>query len=103
MRLPSQLLRQHVWVRDRTEDLGDGPGYAPRRRVRCRVDWKTQLMRTPDGEDITVIGTIMVRPEVPPITVGAEVEVDGDKRTAMAVTPIYGPGARLAGRTVGVQ
>lgn len=103
MRISSQLLRQHVQVRDRTEDLGDGPGYEPARRVRCRVDWRQQMMRGPDGEDITVMGTLVMRPEVKPITVGAEVVIDGDARTAMAVTPIYGPGAKLAGRTVGVQ
>lgn len=90
-------------VRDRTEDLGDGPGYEPARRVRCRVEMKQQLMRTAEGEDITVVGTLLIRPETKPITVGAEVTIDGDARTAMAVTPIYGPGARLAGRIVGVQ
>lgn len=103
MRVPSQLLRQHVQVRDLTEDLGDGPGYQPTRRVRCRVDWKQQMMRGPDGTDITVTGTLLIRPETTPITVGAEVTIDGDARTAMAVTPIYGPGAKLAGRLVGVQ
>lgn len=101
-RVPSQLLRQHVQVRDRTEDLGDGPGYAPSRRVRCRVDWKTQLVRGPDGEDITVVGTMLVRPDVL-IAAGAEVTVDGDARTAVAVTPLYGPGSKLAGRTVLLQ
>jgi hypothetical protein len=103
VRVPSQLLRQHVTVRDRTEDLGDGAGYEATRRVRCRVDWKQQLMRGPDGTDITVVGTLLIRPETKPITVGAEVTIDGDARTAMAVTPLYGPGAKLAGRVVGVQ
>lgn len=98
-RVPSQLLRQHVTVRDRTEDTGDGPGYADSRRIRCRVDWRTQLVRTPDGEDITVVGTLLIRPDTQ-IAAGAEVTVDGDARTAVAVTPIYGPGAKLAGRTV---
>lgn len=99
MRVPSQLLRQHVKVRDRTEDYGDGPGYSPERRIRCRLDWRTQLVRTSTGEDITVVGTMLVRPETP-ISAGAEVTVDGDTRTAVDVVPIYGPGAKLAGRTV---
>lgn len=102
MRVPSQLLRQHVQVRDRTEDYGDGPGYSSPRRVRCRIDWKTQLVRTPDGEDITVVGTMLVRPDVT-LTVGSQVTVDGDTRTVHAVTPLYGPGAKLAGRVATIQ
>lgn len=102
MRVPSQLLRQHVQVRDRTEDLGDGPGYGDSWRLRCRVDWGRRLERGPQGEDITVVGTLLVRPGRYPDT-GAEVTVDGDARTVVAVTPIYGPGAKLAGRTVLLQ
>ena len=99
VKVPSQLLRQHVYVEDRTEDYGDGPGYAAARRIRCRIDWRTQLVRTPDGEDITVVGTLLVRPETA-IAVGALVTVDDDKRTVVGVTPLWGPGAKLAGRTV---
>lgn len=102
MRIPSQLLRQHVQVRDRTADLGDGPGWGAARRIRCRVDWGTKLARTAEGEDITVVGTLTIRPETS-VTVGAEVTVDGDARTVVAVTPIYGPGSKLAGRTVLIQ
>lgn len=102
MRVPSQLLRQHVQVQDRTEDLGDGPGYASKRRVRCRVDWRTQLARTPDGEDITIVGTLTIRPEST-IPVGALVTIDGDTRTVVGVAPLWGPGAKLAGRTVMIQ
>lgn len=102
MRVPSQLLRQHAQVEDRTEDLGDGPGYAAARRIRCRADWRQQLMRTPQGEDITVMGTLLVRPDTS-VPVGARVTIDDDARTVVAVTPIYGPGAKIAGRTVGLQ
>lgn len=97
-KVPSQLLRQHVTVNDRTEDMGDGPRYGPDRRVRCRIDWKTQLVRTSTGEDITVVGTMVVRPETV-LTAGAQVTVDGDQRMLVDVVPIYGPGAKLAGRT----
>lgn len=102
MRIPSQLLRQHVTVRDRTEDTGDGPGYADPRRIRCRVDWKTQLVRSSTGEDITVVGTMLIRPDTA-IAAGAEVTVDGDARMVVDVVPVYGPGAKLAGRTVLLQ
>lgn len=99
MRVPSQLLRQHVTVQDRTEDLGDGPGYGPSRRIRCRIDWGTRLERTSQGEDVTVVGKLLVRPDVT-IAAGARVTVDGDARTVMEVTPVFGPGAKLAGREV---
>ncbi|TFV91405.1 hypothetical protein [Blastococcus sp. CT_GayMR16] len=102
MRVPSQLLRQHVQVRDRTEDLGDGPGYGTSRRVRCRLDWRTQLVRTSSGEDITVVGTMLIRPETS-LAAGAEVTIDGDARTVVDVVPIFGPGAKLAGRTGLIQ
>lgn len=102
MRVPSQLLRQHAQVEDRTEDHGDGPGYAPARRIRCRVDWRTQLVRTPEGEDITVVGTAIIRPETT-VTVGARITIDGDPRTVVAVVPIFGPGAKIAGRKVMIQ
>lgn len=102
MRVPSQLLRQQVTVRDRTEDLGDGPGYAPTRRIRCRIDWKTQLVRTATGEDITVVGTGIIRPETR-LAAGAEITVDGDARTVAEVVPIFGPGAKLAGRKFLIQ
>lgn len=98
MRVPSQLLRQHVQVRDRTEDYGDGPGWTAARRVRCRIDWKTRLVRTSTGEDITVVGTMLVRPDVA-LSAGAEVTVDGDARTLVDVVPIFGPGGKLAGRS----
>ena len=102
MRLPSQALRQTVVVNDRGEDLGDGPTWGPDRVVRCRADWGRTLVRGPQGDDITVTGTLEVRPEVS-IDVGARVTIDGDTRVVFAVTPIYGPGARLAGRKVLAQ
>lgn len=102
MRVPSQLLRQHMLVRDRTEDTGDGPGYGEQRRVRCRIDWRTQLARTSQGEDITVLGTALIRPETQ-VSAGAEVTIDGDARTAVDVVPIFGPGSKIAGRTVLIQ
>lgn len=102
MRVPSQLLRQHVQVRDRTEDMGDGPSYGPSRRIRCRIDWKTQLVRTSSGEDITVVGEGVIRPETQ-LAAGAEMTVDGDARTVADVVPIYGPGAKLAGRKFLIQ
>lgn len=99
MRTPSQFLRQTVTVQDRTEDLGEGPGYADPRPLRCRVDWGRTLVQGAQGEDITVSGTLVIRPE-DTVDVGALVTVDGDRRTVIAVTPIYGPGSNLAGRTV---
>lgn len=101
-KVPSQLLRQHVIVNDRTEDMGDGPGYGPDRRVRCRIDWRTQLVRTSTGEDVTVLGTMVVRPETT-LVAGSQVTVDGDKRTLVDVVPLFGPGSKLAGRTGLIQ
>jgi hypothetical protein len=101
VRVPSQFLRQTVTVQDRTQ-TSDGPVWGPERTVRCRVDWGRTLVRTPTGDDITVAGAILVRPDVD-IAVGSRVTIDGDKRTLFSVTPIYGPGSRLAGRKVLVQ
>jgi hypothetical protein len=102
VRVPSQLLRQHVTVNTRGEDLGDGPTWGPGRRIRCRVDWGTRLEHTSQGEDVTVVGKLLIRPDVT-IAAGDRVTVDGDARTVVEVTPIFGPGAKLAGRTVLIQ
>lgn len=102
MRLPSQLLRQTVVVNDPGENEGDGPTWGPDRVVRCRADWGRTLVRGQQGDDITVTGTLEVRPEVS-IAVGARVTIDDDTRTVFAVTPIYGPGGQLAGRKVLAQ
>lgn len=101
MRIPTQLLRQTVTVQDRTQG-SDGPTFGDPRTLRCRVDWSRQLVRGPQGDDITVVGTMLIRPEES-IDVGARVTVDGDKRTVFSVTPIYGAGAHLAGRRVLLQ
>jgi hypothetical protein len=102
VKLPSQLLRQTAVVNDPGDDLGDGPTWGPDRTIRCRVDWSRQLVRGPEGVDIYVTGTMLVRPEVT-VDVGARVTVDGDTRVVFSVTPIYGPGANLAGRKVTIQ
>jgi hypothetical protein len=102
MRVPSQALRQTVMVQDQLENTGDGSGWGPERPMRCRVDWSRQLVRGPQGDDIYVTGTLIVRPESQ-IDVGARVTIDGDVRTVFSVTPIYGPGASVAGRRVAAQ
>lgn len=102
MRVPSQLLRQHVTVNSRGEDYGDGPTWGDPRRIRCRIDWGTRLERTSQGEDVTVVGKLLVRPDVT-IATGDRVTVDGDARTVVEVTPIFGPGAKIAGRNVLIQ
>ena len=99
MKIPSLMLRQTVTVQDRTPDLGDGPGWGPERILRCRIDWGRTLVRGPQGDDITVTGTMLIRPEET-IEVGARVTVDGDARTVFAVNPIFGPSDRLTGRQV---
>jgi hypothetical protein len=102
MRVPSQALRQTVLVADLQENTGDGPTWGDDRPMRCRVDWSRQLVRGPQGDDIYVTGTLIVRPEES-IAVGARVTIDGDQRTVFSVTPIYGPGASVAARRVAAQ
>jgi hypothetical protein len=97
---PSQIMRQRVEVTPLGEDLGDGPPPGQPYMLRCRIDWGTSLVRTGEGDDITVVGTLLCRPEENVPAIGAQVTVGGDTRTVFAVNPAFDPGGHVAGYQV---
>lgn len=91
MRVPSSLLRQHITISPYLGDSSYGPRWGTPVTVRARVQGKRQVIRRPDGTEVTVTASATIRPGVP-VDLPARSKVTWEGRTYEVVGDVIGHG-----------
>jgi len=66
MKLPSFLLKHTAKIEDYEGDSGFGDEYGDEYTVKCRVEYKRQLVRDREGNEVTAEGTMFLPPAYNP-------------------------------------
>lgn len=85
MPLPAQALRHEVTVEAYLGDGGRGPLYAAPVVVRCFLEQKTRMARTPDGRQVTSTASVYCNPGVVVTTEARITLPDGRTPTVIQV------------------
>lgn len=83
MRIPRGLLNQVAYVEAFTGTGALGPVYAAQVAVRCRIENKRRMVRSPEGTEVVSSTTLFCEPEE---TIPAQSKVTVDGRTTTVIS-----------------